>query len=92
MSNVKSSNERNVVRLLLDVKNNRYVVSTIRNFLQQFKQSFTINFIFSQNFHHQTFFEHHLKTIYTKRFFQNENSKCQTFSINHLNIENVRKL
>ena len=28
MSNVKSSNERNVVRLLLDVKNNRYVVST----------------------------------------------------------------
>ena len=29
MSNVKSNNERSVVRLLLDVKNNRYVVSTI---------------------------------------------------------------
>ena len=29
MSNVKSSNERNVARLLFDVKNNRYVISTL---------------------------------------------------------------
>ena len=28
MSNVKSNNERNVTRLLFDVKNNRYVIST----------------------------------------------------------------
>ena len=46
MSNVKSNNERNVVRLLLDVKNNRYVISTLTMFIQIINikiVNFTIN-------------------------------------------------
>ena len=52
MSNVKSSNERNVIRLLLDVKNNRYVISTF---------SFVFNVISNRNF-----MQYHLINLLTR--------------------------
>ena len=50
MSNVKSNNERNVTRLLLDVKDNRYVVSTYLNNQNVIKLTNNVNINLSKFF------------------------------------------
>ena len=63
MSNVKSNNERNVTRLLFDVKNNRYVISTFSFVSTLFQIDILCNIIYKFFNTYQRFLSKILKHI-----------------------------
>ena len=62
MSNVKSNNERNVTRLLFDVKNNRYVISTFSFVSTLFQIDTLCNIIYKFSNTYQKFLSKIFKT------------------------------
>ena len=67
MSNIKSSNERNVTHLLFDVKNNRYVISTFSFVSTLFQIDILCNIIYKFFNTYQRFLSKTFKTY--QRFY-----------------------